>query len=144
MLIRLYTLTVFILLMSNVSAAVEYYHCERGPDTYWKFDIDNIDSISPFDSPVVFRTTAGITMPPPIVKYNDEWFMVIMLGSGTYGVQMIYYINRKGKESWMRMGEGGPSSLGVCHDIQGEDLNTFFNLRSTEDEMKAREETFGF
>ncbi|MCU7827789.1 MAG: hypothetical protein KZQ85_01845 [Candidatus Thiodiazotropha sp. (ex Myrtea sp. 'scaly one' KF741663)] len=137
---KLFPLFVLMFYAINAYGEIEYYHCKKGVDSYWKFDLDRIQEVDPFNPPVLSRQ-AGEVMPRENVKHNNEWYVVPIYVSG---MQVMYYINRKGGESLFRMDSGYPMSLGKCTDIVGDDLDELFRLRTFEDAEKDRQEIIGF
>jgi len=116
---------------------VEYYHCEKGVDNYWKFNVSAIDSISPYSKPEVRRRAMGEVMEYSNVRMSDEWFKVITYAGGGWlaDTEITFYINRQGKKSMYK--QNNPlfgiieEDVGVCKNyIEGENLDTLFKMQS--------------
>ncbi|RLJ15939.1 hypothetical protein DJ031_16735 [bacterium endosymbiont of Escarpia laminata] len=116
--------------MTAKAENVEYYHCTVGPDTYWKFDIEALstNAIDPFAVPAVLRQLGDIVnLDSSSVSFDKNWFKVITGPGGE--LEQIFYISRKGETSIMKIRSilgSVTKELGVCKDIVGEDLSTFF------------------
>ena len=136
-LLNLIILLITVALSTNAASNVEYYHCEKGIDNYWKFDIDAIDSISPYSKPEARRRATGEVMEYSNVRMSEEWFKVITyVGGGMMAdTEITFYINRQGKNSIVKQNNALfgmiEDDLGVCKNyIDGEDLNTLFKMQS--------------
>lgn len=131
--IRFFIIFSLSLVSMNTNAETEYYHCDKDIDTYWKFDVDNMDQIDPFASPVVMRKLF-YNVPYYDVSYNDEWFLVSSVVEYALGIAKSYYfINRKGKESWRRVRGEELERLGICKQFKPENPEEFFKLAPIEE-----------
>ena len=113
-------------------AEIEYYHCEKGIDSYWRFDIDAINNLSPDSLSKSRRKNAiGEITDLTNVTFSNGWFKVI-INAGLY--TEVSYISRIGEESVRKVTSSISSSehdLGVCKNyIRDKDLSSFFKRNS--------------
>ena len=143
------TIFITIVLSTNALSEIEYYHCESGADTFWKFDIDAINNknISPFKKPKVRVRQLGSVGENSNVEVSDEWFKITNSVSGGLllaDIEIVTYINRKGGNSITQVTNpifgDGRRDMGVCKNyIEGENLDTLFKMQSElrQEEKKA-------
>ena len=113
-------------------AEIEYYHCEKGIDSYWRFDIDAINNLSPDSLSKSRRKNAiGEITDLTNVTFSNEWFKVI-INAGL--ITEVSYISRIGEESVRKVTSSISSSehdLGFCKNyIRDKDLSSFFKRNS--------------
>ena len=121
-----------ILISINTYAEFEYYHCEKGMDSYWRFDIDAINDVSPDSlSKSRRKNSIGEITDLTNVAFSNDWFKVI-INSGL--ITEVSYISRIGEESVRKITSSISSSeydLGVCKNyIKDKDLSSFFKRNS--------------
>lgn len=113
------------------SAEYEYYHCEKGIDSYWRFDVSVIDDISPDAGPAVRVRQMSEVSELSNVRMSKDWFRIIRPIQLT---EILTFISRTGKKSMNR--HDNPilgiveNDFGVCGPIVGEDLDTLFMMQS--------------
>ncbi len=120
-----------LLLSTNALSKIEYYHCKEGIDTYWKFDTDAINDISPNAGPGVRKRSLGEVQELTNVRISKDWFKVVWTFDG---IELQWFISRTGKKSSHR--QDNPlfglikRDMGVCQGIKDEDLDTLFLMQS--------------
>lgn len=129
------------ILSTSALSKTEYYHCTEGVDTYWKFDTDAINDISPDAGPGVRKRSMGEVQEMTNVKMSKDWFKVVWVFEG---MELQWFISRTGKKSTYR--HDNPlfglvkRDMGVCQEIRDEDLTTLFLMQSELKQERERSE----
>lgn len=141
-----YFLIVPVLIYPSVAlSAIEYFHCEKRIDSYWKFDTEAISNkeITPYIKPKVRMRQMGEVTEFGNVEMTDEWFKVTM------GIDFVRFFNRKGRTSFVRANDiffGTQNVDAECKsvsEIEGEDLSKFFLTNVELEKERTKEKSKG-